>query len=88
MTQYAKESAPMADEAPSPAKYRSLIRALRRRKKDRAGLVESRYYRWIAGELPDLIRMLVEDREIAEAVHEDAIRYELANEKDDEAPDA
>lgn len=88
MTRDATESSATMAEAPNPEKYRSLIAALRNRLHDTYGLTPSRYFRWISGEMPDVIRFVIEHREIAAALHEDAIRYELEGERSPIPPDS
>jgi hypothetical protein len=87
MTADVKESvATVANEA-NKAKYRALLDELQRQRKTRAGLVESRYFRWISGDLPEILELFVKDHELALALLEDALRYRREHPKPP-APDA
>jgi hypothetical protein len=64
---------------PEPEKFPAFIAKLRERMEDRYGLIDSRYFRWIAGDVPDAIHFLVEHRELLTALYEDGVRHEMAH---------
>jgi hypothetical protein len=78
MATNAKQSAAMKTR---PDEFRSLIAALRRKKPDEWPIVESRYFRWLSGDLPDVLEFVRRNRELAAALHEDAIRAEVERER-------
>lgn len=57
-----------------PDKFRYLIEALREPSRKRYGLVESRFFRWISGDMPKGLDFIVEHPELAAALLADAIR--------------
>jgi hypothetical protein len=72
---------PEAKQSPAmktrPDEFRSLIAALRSKRPDEWPIVESRYFRWLSGDLPDVLEFVRKNRALAAALHEDAIRAEL-----------
>jgi hypothetical protein len=84
MSAEAKQSSATMPNQAGRDKFRAMLAELSKPENKKFGLIESRYFRWNAGELPELLHFLVEHKPLVAKLLEDAVRYEIEHPTPDE----
>jgi hypothetical protein len=63
-------------------KFRSFVEVLKQRRKEGLELPARTFYEYFAGNMPRILTLIVEDKELAIALLKDAIRLEIERERE------